>query len=138
MARSPLSNASRRTTASPAPSILASPWLIYVSSSPRRPSVLRQKIDFTLYNDGSLPVSNVLVRIFAGDPSSSGTVLGETVVAGPIAPASSATGQVTAAALSRDVVVWGVADPKDEVPECNDANNIDQGPALNCGSIILQ
>jgi hypothetical protein len=96
------------------------------------------KIDFTVYNDGALPASNVLVRIFAGDPSSGGTALGETVVAGPIAPSSSATGQVTASTLSRDVVVWGVADPKDEVLECNDANNIAQGPSLNCGSIILQ
>jgi hypothetical protein len=96
------------------------------------------KVEFTLYNDGAATVTNVVVRIYAGEPSSGGTVLGQTTVAGPIAAGASASGQATVKNLDRDVVIWGVADPDNDVEECNDANNIDQGPSLACESNILR
>lgn len=94
-------------------------------------------IDFTLYNDGALPASNVIVRIYAGDPSAGGSVLGETVVAGPIAAGGNIAGQVSGTTLSRNIVVWGVADPSNSIRECNDANNVATGPKLNCDTSIL-
>lgn len=93
------------------------------------------KVDFTLHNDGAISVSSVVVNLYAGDPSSGGALLGQTTVAGPIAAGQSAIGQITVPNVSRDIVVWGVADPSDLVVECNDANNIDQGPSLSCGIV---
>jgi hypothetical protein len=65
-------------------------------------------------------------------------VLGEVVVAGPIAPGASVAGQIIAKNLARNIVVWGVADPANAIRECNDANNIAKGPALNCDATIIQ
>lgn len=90
------------------------------------------KIDFTLYNDGTVAASNVTVRIYAGDPAAGGVVLGETVVAGPIGPGANASGQITGKHVSRNVTVWGFADPINTIRECNDANNLVQGPTLQC------
>ncbi len=90
------------------------------------------KIDFTLHNDGTVAASNVVVRVYAGDPATGGIVLGEAVVAGPIAASGSVTGQIAGKNLSRNVTVWGFADPGNVIRECNDANNIVQGPALQC------
>ncbi len=96
-----------------------------------------KQVSVTVHNDGAVGASNVVVRLYAGDPSSGGQVLGETVLAGPIAPGASATGVVTAGDLLRNVRVYGVADPLDAVEECNNANNVDEGPMLNC-LVILQ
>lgn len=94
------------------------------------------KLDFTLYNDGALPASNVVIDFYAGDPSSGGTRLGQTTVAGPIGAGSSVTGTATVGSVYRSIVVWGVADPENVIEECNDANNVDSGPSLDCA--ILQ
>jgi hypothetical protein len=93
-------------------------------------------VTFTLYNDGALEVSDVLVRLYAGDPSSGGTELGEVVVTDPIAPGGSVTVEFELnRPLTRNVTLWGVADPLDAIEECNDANNVDQGPAARCGQV---
>lgn len=91
--------------------------------------------DITVHNDGSAPASEVLVRIYAGDPSSGGEVLGEITIAGPIEPGESVSETVDLPRLTRDVTLWGIADPLDAITECNDANNVVEGPRLLCSQI---
>jgi hypothetical protein len=93
------------------------------------------RVDITVHNDGSAPATDVLVRIYAGDPSSGGEVLGETVIAGPIEAGESASATVELETLTRDVTIWGIADPLDAISECNDANNVVEGPRLRCNLI---
>ncbi len=89
----------------------------------------------TLYNDGAAAAENILVRIYAGDPSQGGQVLGETTIAGPLAPGESEAVDIELTDLSRDVVLYGIADPANAITECNDANNVVMGPALACEPI---
>jgi hypothetical protein len=98
---------------------------------------LAHTVDITVHNDGSLPASNVLVRLYAGNPRTSARVIGETVIAGPIAPAGSATAKVTLEALERNITVYGVADPLDAIDECNNNNNIASGPEAHCAVVVL-
>ncbi|HET9956378.1 MAG TPA: CARDB domain-containing protein, partial [Polyangiaceae bacterium] len=86
----------------------------------------------TLTNDGSSPASDVLVRLYAGDPSQGGEPLAETTVAGPLAPGKTANFTVTIDGLMRDLTLYGIADPLDTISECNDANNRAWGPSLPC------
>jgi hypothetical protein len=93
------------------------------------------QVGITLHNDGSAAASDILVRIYAGDPSSGGTLLGEITIAGPLAPGESVDEVVELERVSRNITVWGVADPLGAIVECNDANNIDEGPNLRCGVV---
>jgi len=86
----------------------------------------------TLYNDGSLAARDILVRIYAGDPSQGGQVLGEITVAGPLEPGASEEFTLELENLYRNVTLYGVADPTNTVMECNDANNVVEGPVLMC------
>ncbi len=90
------------------------------------------KAKITVYNDGAAPAENVLVRIYAGDPSQGGQVIGETTIPGPIAPGESVAVTVTLEELRRKVTLYGLADPLDVIHECNDANNLAKGPELDC------
>ncbi|MFZ5889588.1 MAG: FG-GAP-like repeat-containing protein [Myxococcota bacterium] len=90
------------------------------------------KASVTVTNQGSAPAADILVRIYAGDPSRGGQILGETIVPGPLAPGESVTISVTLETLYRNVVLYGVLDPLNTVTECNDANNVTQGPELRC------
>ncbi len=38
---------------------------------------------------------------------------------------------------SIEVTVYGIADPDDAIDECNNANNIDEGPDVVCGVVVL-
>jgi hypothetical protein len=94
------------------------------------------KVKLTVTNDGSASATDVLVRLYAGDPSSGGTLLGEVTIDGPIAPGESESVTVELERpIMRDIVVWGVADPLGAIEECNDANNVDRGPRLNCAEV---
>jgi hypothetical protein len=93
------------------------------------------KVDFTVYNDGAADAEDVVVRIYAGDPSQGGQVLGEITLPDPIAAGESESGTVTLDELTRNVTLYGIADPLDTVPECNDANNRTKGPLLECDVI---
>jgi hypothetical protein len=95
------------------------------------------KVSVTVHNDGSAAASDVLVRLYAGDPSSGGRAIGSATLAGPIAPGSSATADVSLDDLDRSVTVYGIADPDDAIGECNNANNIDEGPEVVCGVVVL-
>ena len=91
-------------------------------------------VGVTVSNTGSEEVSDVVVRIYAGDPSSGGEVLGEITIDGPIAPGDSESATVDIGGQNRNLTLWGVADPDDSVEECNDANNIAPGPTISCDS----
>ncbi|MFT3927276.1 MAG: VCBS repeat-containing protein [Myxococcales bacterium] len=91
----------------------------------------------TVFNDGSVAAKDVLVRIYAGDPSAGGLSIGEVMVAGPIDPGAQMGATVQLGSQDRDIKLFGVADPLDAIPECNNANNVAQGPDLMCASIIL-
>jgi hypothetical protein len=87
----------------------------------------------TLSNNGSEDATNVVVRVYAGDPSTGGEVLGETTV--PALPAGESVGvMIDVGALERTVTIWVIADPDDVITECNDANNVVKGPELQCSS----
>jgi subtilase family serine protease len=88
----------------------------------------------TVSNAGSDDASDVVVRIYGGDPSSGGEVLGEASIDGPIAPGDSESVTVDIGSQNRNLTLWGVADPDDSITECNDANNIAPGPSIECDS----
>ncbi|HMJ16027.1 MAG TPA: CARDB domain-containing protein, partial [Polyangiaceae bacterium] len=81
----------------------------------------------TVYNEGSVPASNVVVRFYAGDPSQGGTPLHDETIAGPIAPGQNVTLTVTIPELpaGRLIRIYGVVDPDNAITECNEANNRD-------------
>lgn len=79
----------------------------------------------TVYNDGSLPASNVVVRYYAGDPNQGGTAFHDELVAGPIAPGGSTTftTSLTGFPTNLSVLVYAIVDPDNAIAECNDGNN---------------
>ncbi|MEZ4307462.1 MAG: VCBS repeat-containing protein [Polyangiaceae bacterium] len=86
------------------------------------------EVETTVINDGAAPASNILVRYYAGDPNAGGTFLHQQVVPGPLAEAG---GMVTFTAAipnfpeNLSILIYGIVDPEDAIPECNDANNKD-------------
>ena len=79
-----------------------------------------------VYNDGSAPASNVVVRFYAGDPAQGGRAYYEEVIEGPIAAggnAGTSGNDHSAFPPNRVIRVFVVADPYNVVMECNDANN---------------
>ena len=79
----------------------------------------------TVYNDGSLPASNVVVRYYLGDPNQGGVAFHEETIAGPIPPGGSQS--ITAALggfpTNLSVLVYAIVDPDNLIAECNDGNN---------------
>jgi len=91
-----------------------------------------------VHNDGSLAAENILVRVYAGDPSQGGSSLGQVVIAGPIEPNESESAVITLGTLQRKVVLYGWADPLDAVSECQETNNLAKGPTLDCAEEIIR
>jgi hypothetical protein len=89
------------------------------------------KVAVTVSNEGARAATNVVVRIYAGDPTAGGMLLGETTI-DSVAAGESASVTINVGGLTRDVTIWAVADPDDAIQECNDANNVVEGPALMC------
>ena len=83
-------------------------------------------------NLGSAEAANIVVRIYAGDPSRGGQVIGEMTLPGPLSPGERVSFQMVLESLYRNVSLYSSVDPLNSVAECNDANNIAPGPALNC------
>jgi hypothetical protein len=86
----------------------------------------------TVTNLGSDEATDIVVRVYAGDPSSGGQVLGEETIEGPLGPGEDETITIDVGPQARNLTVWVVADPDDAITECNDANNVAQGPSLIC------
>ena len=92
----------------------------------------------TVYNDGSAPASDVLVRYYQGNPSQGGTALHDVLLPGPIAPQGSVTFDEALPLFPQGVSiqVWAVVDPLDTIEECNDGNNADAADQkVQCGGI---
>lgn len=107
---------------------LADLRLVFVDSSGCSPA--RATVD--VHNDGAIAATDVLVRIYAGDPSRGGTVLGQTMLSGPIGPGEHERVTIDLGFLVYDVVLHGFVDPLDAIAECNNANNRSVGPTRNC------
>jgi hypothetical protein len=93
-------------------------------------------VPVTVTNEGSAPASDVLVRIYAGDPSQGGTPLHEETIAGPIEPGASEELDIVVTGFpgGQTITLWGVVDPDDTIPECDDADNRDAADGShNCG-----
>ena len=97
------------------------------------------EIATTVVNDGAAPAADVLVRYYAGDPNAGGTFLHQVVVAGPIAPnggSVSFAAKIPAFPDNLSILVYGIVDPDDAIPECNDGNNKDAADnKVECGQI---
>ncbi|MBW1871793.1 MAG: hypothetical protein JRJ19_06995 [Deltaproteobacteria bacterium] len=90
-------------------------------------------VETTVYNDGSLAASNILVRYYAGDPDQGGTALHEQVIPGPLAPNTSTTFTATIPNFpARLITVYAVVDPDDTIFECNDGDNKAAGDQIIC------
>ncbi|MEM1032887.1 MAG: FG-GAP-like repeat-containing protein [Myxococcota bacterium] len=93
----------------------------------------------TVFNDGSAPASNVVVRYFAGDPGQGGTAIDDELIAGPIAAGTSISfdkNLVSTFPQGFNVEIWAVVDPDNAIFECNDGNNDDAAPnKVTCGGI---
>jgi hypothetical protein len=83
------------------------------------------ELEAVLRNTGSVPVENVLVRFYAGDPEQGGEAIDEIVILGPIGPGEAHTATLSSDGFpgGRQVVVYAVVDPDNVIAECSDANN---------------
>ena len=89
-------------------------------------------------NDGSQPVSDVVIRCYAGDPAAGGTVLDQEVVAGPINAGDcfSHTQTIDSFPSNLEILIFCVADPDDTVLECNDGNNKDAADSKHACNVV--
>lgn len=87
-----------------------------------KPSVLT-----TVYNEGSAPASNIVVRYYAGDPNAGGTVVHEELIAGPLDMGQSImlNPDISNFPPGLLVLLYAVVDPANAIVECNDGNNKD-------------
>ncbi|HEY3496761.1 MAG TPA: CARDB domain-containing protein [Polyangiaceae bacterium] len=90
-------------------------------------------IEVTVTNQGSDTASDVVVRVYAGDPTSGGKVLAEETI-DEIEAGDSESITLDGGTQDRNVTIWAVVDPDDTIAECNDANNVVEGPMLTCSS----
>lgn len=84
-------------------------------------------VEATVFNDGSAPAKDVLVRYYSGDPNQGGQPLFSTVVPGPIAPGGSETFvvQIPMFPSGLAILIYAIVDPENAIAECNDGNNKD-------------
>ncbi len=101
------------------------------------PSCPSPVVSAVVQNIGSAPASNYVVRLYAGDPSSGGTVLAEVTRPGPLGAGASDAFDVTVTGFPQDrtITVFGVVDPDNAIAECNDGNNSDAADnSVRCNS----
>jgi hypothetical protein len=91
------------------------------------------EVKVTVTNNGADTATNVVVGVYGGDPSAGGKELGQGTI-DSLAPGASASITVDIGGQTRNVTIWAIADPADSIQECNDANNVVQGPELKCSS----
>ncbi len=96
------------------------------------------KVPTKVFNDGSAPASNVLVRYYAGDPNAGGQPIHDETIAGSIAPATSVNVNPSMSSFppGLSVLIYAVVDPDNQIAECNDGNNKDAADAkITCGVV---
>jgi len=102
------------------------------------PPGTKPTVPTTVFNDGSAPASNVLVRYFAGDPQSGGKAIHDEVIAGPIPAGGSVSVSPTMTTFPQglSVLIYAVVDPLNAIAECNDGNNTDAADSkIICGAV---
>jgi hypothetical protein len=102
------------------------------------PTPVCPTVPTTVFNDGSAPASNVVVRYFAGNPNAGGTTLHDEIFAGPIPAGGSAQANVAVSNFPQglQIEIWAVVDPDNAIAECNDGNNSDAAnPKIQCGGV---
>ncbi|GMV19840.1 MAG: hypothetical protein AMXMBFR56_80640 [Polyangiaceae bacterium] len=98
----------------------------------------KPKVPTTVWNDGSAPASNVLVRYFAGDPQAGAKAIHDETVPGPIPAGSSVNVSPTMTSFPQglSVLIYAVVDPDNAIAECNDGNNTGAATQkVTCGSV---
>ena len=97
------------------------------------------EVETTVINEGAADAAGVLVRYYAGDPNAGGSPLHEEIVPGVVAANG---GVVTFTATipnfpdNLSILIHGIVDPDDSIPECNDGNNKDAAEnKIECGII---
>ena len=80
-------------------------------------------VSFTVFNDGSAPVTDPVVRVFAGNPSAGGVSIQTVTVTGTVPAGGQLSFQQSLTVPETMFQLYGVVDPTDVVPECNDGNN---------------
>ena len=90
-------------------------------------------VEGTVFNDGSLPANDVVVRFYAGDPDQGGSVLVDHLIPGTLQPGSSVAFTAILEFFPQLMItVYAVVDPDNQVFECNDGNNSAAGPEVYC------
>ncbi len=91
-------------------------------------------VEMTVYNDGSLPASDIVVRFYAGDPDQGGAPIHEEIIPGPLDAGQSTSLTVTLLNFptSRLITIYAVVDPDNLIFECNDGNNKAVGEQVIC------
>jgi hypothetical protein len=87
-------------------------------------------VSFTVFNDGSAPVTDPVVRFFAGNPSAGGVSIQTVTVTGTVPAGGQLSFQQSLTVPETMFQLYGVVDPNDVVPECNDGNNGAVHPTL--------
>ena len=79
----------------------------------------------TVSNVGALAASDIVIRIYAGNPEAGGEAMEEVVVPGPLEPGQSEDFDVelTTFPINQRIRIYAIADPDDAIAECNNANN---------------
>ena len=98
-----------------------------------------QTFAVTVRNVGSAAASDVVVRLYAGDPSRGGTPIQTVTLPGTIPAGGMISVPITVNPfpMGAPVTVWGEVDPEDEIAECNDGNNADAADAMAVCDDIL-
>ena len=86
----------------------------------------------TITNTGDLPLPNLQVSFYDGDPAAGGTLLDTTTIPGVLAAGYTATVTTTftAPASSTPHILAVMADPQNQVHEINEANNVARLPTF--------
>jgi len=93
----------------------------------------RPTVAVEVWNEGSLPAADFLVRFFVGDPAQGGALIKDEPVAGPLAPGASLALVVTLEPIPmRPFTLHAVVDPDDRVAECDEGDNRAAGGTVTC------
>ncbi len=94
-------------------------------------------VSTTVFNDGTLDATGVIVRYYAGDPNQGGTPIIDVAVPGTVPAGGSVMLSPTLNGFpssASGVTIFAIVDPDNVIPECNDGNNKDSASQqVTCG-----
>ena len=96
------------------------------------------KVDVEIANNGSRAVTDPVVAIFSGDPTSGGIEIKRTTYDGEVKADASATLTIDniKIAQGRQTKLYAVVDPDNRIAECSDGDNSKSAAPLQCGTIV--